>query len=127
MPLSNDGKNSALAGLTGGVPTNVITHLSLHSADPGAGGANEVSGGGYARIPVNAADWDIEAAIEGAELNNDKQFVTPALQPIHSVGMWTALSGGTYLGGDTATGDTAANGSGEFIVKAGSILRLLDS
>ena len=51
-------KNAALNGIT-------ITHASLHSAYPGVTGANEISGGSYARKAVT-----INGASGGQRLQN---------------------------------------------------------
>jgi hypothetical protein len=121
MPLSTFEKNALLEHMV----ANDISHISLHDDDP-AGGANEVSGGGYARLAVDETDWDAAAAGEIA-LSDDHQFATPALQPVHSVGLWDAGTGGNFLGSGAVTGDGAANSSGEYVAKAGSKIRLTDS
>ena len=51
--LTNDGSNDALEdGLLGN-----SVYVSLHSADPAQTGANELTGGAYARIVVAATGW----------------------------------------------------------------------
>lgn len=70
------------------------THISLHTGDPGTTGANPITG---ARRPVT---W-------GASTNGD---VTGTVATAHDIaagetvshwGIWTALTGGTFLYGGT--------------------------
>jgi hypothetical protein len=73
--------------------TTQATHISLHTADPSTTGANEVSGGSYARKAISfavasAGESDSDAVVTFAGM--------PACTVTH-VGLWTALSGGTYL------------------------------
>lgn len=126
MPLVNNGKNVGLKYLVGKAESLKVTHISLHSALPSASGSNEVSGGGYARLAVAAGEWD-DPTVGELVLNTDKQFATPASQAVHSIGLWSALSGGTFLGYGEPTGDAAANAAGEYIAKSGSKIRLTDS
>ncbi|MFW6090151.1 MAG: phage tail fiber protein [Gemmatimonadota bacterium] len=125
-PLVDNGKAVALNYLVGKTESLEVTHLALHSSDPGSSGANEVSGGGYSRVAVASGDWDAPSSGE-LELNTDKSFSTPADQTVHSIGLWSASSGGTFLGYGTPTGDSAANSEGEYDVKSGSKIRLTDS
>lgn len=74
--------------------TTQATHISLHTADPGTSGTNELSGGSYARqsIAFNAA------ASGQADNAATITFDGPASsQTVTHVGLWTAASGGTFL------------------------------
>jgi hypothetical protein len=75
-------KNGRLDGVT-------YTHVSLHTGHPGSTGANEVSGGTYARaaITVNAASGGIRALNAAANVPLDAATV-------RFLGFWNA---GTYL------------------------------
>jgi len=67
---------------------------SLHTGDPGATGANEVSGGDYERVPVS---WNSPA--DGQIVADDELvFAVPALNNDDAthVGLWD--SSGTWLG-----------------------------
>ena len=106
MAYSEAAINEALDGIT-------VDLISLHSGDPGAAGtANEVTGGGYARgaVTFNAAS--------GGErlLSADETFSTPASQSVTYFGFWEA-AGPTFKGSVAASGDTAANSAGEYVVK----------
>ena len=92
MPLSDAGRNAMLSGGLG----NTITHVSLHSGDPGTTGANELTGGSpaYAR---KAVTWNAAAA--GVRDNAAQMdFDIPLGTTVFHVGYWTAITAGTFLG-----------------------------
>jgi hypothetical protein len=74
----------------------LATHASLHTADPSATGANEVTGGSpaYAR---KAITWAASAAASKT-LSATVTFDVPATTVTHC-GTWSAISGGTFRGG----------------------------
>jgi hypothetical protein len=81
-------------------PTNI--YVSLHSADPGDTGANELSGGSYARVVMNV--WDVAAA-GASENTNVIAFATASgdwAQATH-FGLWDAITTGNFLGGAALT------------------------
>lgn len=79
MSFTVDALNIAADAVAG-----VITHASLHSADPGANGADELTGGSYARQTVTFA-----AAANGeASVNNAPMFDVPPSATIAYVGFW---------------------------------------
>jgi len=90
---STAAKNAMLNTLGG-----LVTHISLHSGDPGASGENELSGGSpaYARRPIA---W---SAADGGEIVGDStyQFNVPAGATVAHVGFWGAAEGGTFYGSD---------------------------
>ena|SRR5262245_24403040 len=73
-------------------------YASLHTASPSTTGANEVSGGSpaYARIPIV---WD-PASGQVLGLNAPLVFNVPASTTVAYVGIWSALTGGTFRGSD---------------------------
>jgi hypothetical protein len=95
MPLSLNARNR-LAGWLGGATVGLpITHLSLHSAIPDSTGSNEITGGtpAYARKAVTwAAVADSVLGMQGSVT-----FDVPATAVAY-VGLWTAVSGGTFMG-----------------------------
>lgn len=101
MPLSNNAKNAMLDELA-----TLAVYASLHTADPGATGANEVSGGSpaYAR---KAITWN---AASGGALDNNANpvFDVPASTTITHVGLWSAVSAGTFYGSFDITDETFA-------------------
>ena len=75
-------------------PTNL--YASLHTADPGTTGANEVAGGSYARQLCNS--WN---ASSGGNKTNSADILfsgMPAATVTH-VGLWDASSGVNFLDG----------------------------
>lgn len=98
MPFSVAARNTMLGSLS-------PAYVSLHTASPGDSGANEVSGGSYARV---ACSW---ASASGASraASNQPAVNVPAGTTITHVGYWTASSGGTFLGYDDVTAAAFTN------------------
>ena len=90
-----------MAGLTASGATDLLTgarttwtHLSLHTADPGAAGANEISGGAYARKSI---PWDAAPSAGRLDTQTDIVFDGPGTQvTVTHVGYWTAVTAGTF-------------------------------
>lgn len=96
-------ENTAIAAVF--VPSTTY-YLSLHSATPGQNGASEITGGSYARQALTFG-----AASGGSESSTNSQTFTnlPAeASGIPYFGIWSAASGGTYIGGGTTTGLTGS-------------------
>jgi hypothetical protein len=98
--------------------TALIGFLSLHTTDPGTTGANEVTGGSYARqaITFGAASGGTATSTNGQTFTN-----MPAEAGNLWIGTWTLVSGGTYeWGGATAavTGPIPAGASVVFAIGA---------
>jgi hypothetical protein len=124
MPYTNSSRHAMLDRLVGKTHTLVITQLSLHTADPGPTGANEVTGNGYARHTVGPSDFgNAGASTQGAILlAGDKLVAGPASSSVLFYGVWGA--GPTFMGSGSLTGDLAFNAAGELILKAGTSLDL---
>lgn len=106
------GLNPMLSGLAG-----VVGYVSLHTADPGATGTSEASGGSpaYAR---KAITWTSPSS--GAMSNTaDIVFDVPAGTYTH-VGYWSASSAGTYYGSRACTSQTFS-GQGTYTIAAGDL------
>ena len=91
MGLSTTAKNTALDAVT-------ITYVSLHTADPGDDGSNEVTGGSpaYAREAIT-----VDAASAGSRsASTQPTFDVPASTTVTHVGYWSAIAG-TYQGSAT--------------------------
>lgn len=103
--------NDAALVLAANAVDAAITHLQLYSAATNAGGTTNAVG---ARVAVNGAvdaDGDItwtNVAFTGLTAN----------QTIHSVGYWTASTGGTFYGSTALSGDLSANAAGEYTVSS---------
>jgi hypothetical protein len=75
-------------------PANI--YVSLHTGDPGLTGANEVTGGSYARVLCNS--WN---ASSGGNKTNSADILfsgMPAVTITHA-GVWDAASGVNFLDG----------------------------
>ena len=109
MPWQTEALNDAVGAAAG-----AITEASLHSSDPGTGGANEISGGD----PAYARQTPSFAAASGGEaaLSDHLDFSGPAAQAVSHIGYW---KGATFYVSDTLSGDSAFNSEGEFRVRSG--------
>lgn len=97
MGVNASGKNAALNALAA-----LITHVSLHTADPGGTGANEVTGGSYAR---KAVTWG--AASGGVvAMSNDPVFDVPAATGITHIGLAGHITNSTFYGDGDITDET---------------------
>lgn len=113
--FTNSAKNTMLNALTN-------LHLSLHTANPGATGASEVTGGGYARQPAT-----FSAAASGARnLSADRPFSVPAGATVAFVGYWDALTGGNFLGSHDVTDEPFGTAGTYTVTAAGTSLSILD-
>lgn len=93
-------------------------YLSLHTADPGLTGANQVTGGSYARQALA-----VDAAASKATQNTAAEAFTgmPAVTVTH-VGIWDAVSAGNFLwGGALAASKTIANAGDTFTIAIGDL------
>lgn len=91
MAYSTTAANQALDSLSGGT-TNVIAFVSLHTGAPAGTGANETSGGGYAR---QACTWN--AASSRSKTNSSSlSFTTTGAVAITNAGTSSASTAGTY-------------------------------
>ena len=97
MPYSTLGKNLMLDALS-------PEFASLHSADPGDNGANELAGGSpaYAR---KACTWN-PAAAGSKDNSNVPVFDVPAGATVLYVGFWSLVTGGVWKGAALVTLET---------------------
>jgi len=100
MTLSNyseDKVNDHLNGKTSfTMPSG--SHISLHNGDPGETGANELSGGSYARQSVAGAGWNASSGGLGDNVNAITFANLPA-DTVVGVGEWDASSSGNFIRG----------------------------
>jgi hypothetical protein len=102
MPLTAAGRTLAAAAFIQTMPPAPPTYLSLHTAPPGDGGLNEVTGGvpAYARKPLVL----VAGAPGQVQLSGSATFDVPALTDVLFVGMWDAITAGHFLGWLPAAG-----------------------
>ena len=110
MPLTDATLNSLGTHLSG-----LITHISTHTADPGSTGANPTAA---ARVAVT---WNVDAdgdLTPSATLNFTGGASNGACT---HWGGWSAITGGTFRGGGTLTGDQTFNAAGNYSITSLSI------
>lgn len=67
--------------------------LSMHTGNPGITGANEATGGGYARKQTT---WVADTTDDGVRTGSTVEFDVPAGTYTH-VGLWSASSAGAFV------------------------------
>lgn len=104
MPLLTNATENAM--IQAGIVPTTTYYMSLHTASPGNNGttaaANEVSGGSYARQAIVFG-----SAVAGVMSNTGSITFTSLPSETGGIpyfGLWTAASGGTYLGGGVVNG-----------------------
>lgn len=117
MSISNYLEDKILDKLLTNTDFTVTTvYVSLHDADPGETGANEVAGGSYARqtgtFSGSGGTFDNTADIDFTSM--------PAVTVTH-VGLWDASSGGNFLWGGALSASKAVGSGGTFRLSAGDL------
>lgn len=91
--------------------TNTGAYLSIHnSTGPGTSGTNEIaanSASGYTQATRPSITWPATVTNGVITSNNTQTFTMGASWSTGAIGyfgLWTASSGGTYLGGGTISG-----------------------
>jgi hypothetical protein len=112
MALTSGAFDAMLNGFT-----TLATHVSLHTDDPSTTGANEVTGGAYAR---ELADW---AAASGGTAVNDGAIVfdVPSSTTIKFLGYWSAGTAGTFYGSRALDADQTYATAGTYTIAAGNL------
>ena len=109
MPYAPDVAN-AMLDLLDAAAVKEATHLSLHTGDPGVTGASEVAGGSYTRQAITwAPAADGAKSITGAPV-----FQVPASTTVTHFGLWSAVSGGSWRGGDALPSPETFSGPGTY-------------
>ena len=95
MPISDGKANAVLEDIFGD------GYISLHTGDPGNNGANEVTGGSYARQDLST----LMAAAASRAITNDTiiQFTDMPAATVTHWGIWTAVTAGTFEWGAALT------------------------
>lgn len=106
MALSTFLRNALLDHYLGGSAyTQPTPKISLHTADPGITGANEVTGGSYVRkLPT------FSAAASGSKASSaDIDFTGMPACTVTHVGIWDATSAGNFLQGGALAASKVVN------------------
>ena len=93
-------------------------YVSLHTGDTSTTGANEVTGGTYARVAVT---WNSPSS--GSVTNSNALSINlPASTTASYFGVWSASSSGTYyIGGALSPSITTGTSAGVVTIAAGSL------
>lgn len=92
-------------------------YISLHTADPGETGINEVTGGSYAR---QSASFNVAAS--GATANSGVvDFISMPAVTVTHIGLWDAATGGNFLWGGALAASKTTNSGDTFRIPAGDI------
>lgn len=98
-------------------PTSVF--LSLHTANPGETGTNEVAGGSYIRLAITFGAATVGGGVATSNLTLD--FTSMPAATVTAVGLWDASTVGNFLwGGDLASSKTVNSGD-TFRVSSGNV------
>lgn len=95
MPLASAGETNVLGSLL------AARFVSLHTGAPGDSGVNEVVGGAYARQAATFANTGSNPTVAANTGILQYPTATGAWGTITHFGLWTAASGGTFLGWNT--------------------------
>lgn len=124
MPFTLLARSEALRKLVGETPAGIAcSHASLHTADPGSSGTSEVTGGSpaYAR---KALTWNTVGTDGVTELSADVVFDVPASTTVAYVGLFSAITGGTFMGSMAVSPNETFGAQGQFTLKAATSLTL---
>ena len=95
-------------------------YVTLHSSDPGANGAGEITAGGnaYARQVATAAFGAANA--KAVDSTADLTWTNMPSVTVSHVGIWTAETAGTFLGGGALTASKTVSAGDTFKIASGS-------
>ena len=99
----------------------VSTYMSLHDADPGTAGTTAELSGGSPAYARKAITW--AAASGGTKaISGTITFDVPAARGATHVGLWSAVTGGTFYGSDALSAPEASYSSqGQYVVNAATL------
>lgn len=92
-------------------------YVSLHTGDPGATGASEVTGGSYARQQVTLSSASGKASANTGALT----FTVMPAATITHVGIWTLVSGGAFEIGGALVAPKTTNAGDTFQLPVGDL------
>jgi hypothetical protein len=106
MAYTNAAKEAAALAITG-----LGTWISLHTADPGTTGTSEASGGGYTREQTTWTGGSSDGSVPGSQVTFDAAAATYTW-----IGIWSASSGGTFVGGIQLSSSVVLGATGQVLV-----------
>lgn len=123
MSISNYLEQAILNAVFNNTSLAIATpFVSLHTADPGETGANEVTGGSYARQSGSFG------AASGGAISSDAgvSFTGMPAATITHVGVWDASTAGNFLWGGALAASKTTNSGDTFTIATGDLDVTLD-
>lgn len=120
MPFTNDGKHFMLDALAA-----VVDEISLHTADPGATGANEVEADSDTAYVRKTPSWAASAGGEKA-LSGNLIFDVPAGTTVTHIGFWESGSDPVFHGSASLDSPEVFSGAGTLTLNTGTKLNIND-
>jgi len=117
MPIQDTLANAWLNTLRNVAAQYSAVYVSLHTDDPGTTGANEVSGGSYARQQLTLAAPSNKQTSNSAALTFSNM---PAVTVTH-IGLWTAATGGTFLWSGALTTARTLQAGDSLVIDVGNL------
>lgn len=108
MAFTNASKETGALAVTA-----LGSYVSLHTADPSTTGTGEATGGSpaYARKQTTWTGGTSDGSVVGSQVT----FDAPAGTFTH-VGVWTAATAGTFIGGFALSSSVALGAQGQILV-----------
>lgn len=108
MAFTNASKEAAADAVT-----DLGDYISLHTGDPSTTGANEATGGSpaYARKQTTWSAGASDGSITGSQVTFDVGAGTYT-----HIGVWTAATSGTFIGGFALSSSATLSGQGQVLV-----------
>lgn len=93
--------------------TSLGSYISLHTSDPGTTGTGEVTGGSpaYARKQTTWTGGAADGSVSGSQVTFDAPAGTFGF-----IGIWTAATGGTFVGGFALSASVTLGAQGQVLV-----------
>lgn len=106
MAYTNAAKEAAALAITA-----LGSYISLHTADPGTTGTSEATGGGYARKQTTWTGGATDGSVPGSQVTIDAAAATYT-----HMGIWSAVSAGTFVGGLPLSSSVVLGATGQVLV-----------
>jgi hypothetical protein len=108
MAIAVTATKNVLCNAYAGIGTSG-TYVSIHTASPGGTGANEASGGSYARV---ATTW---ASAANSQVSGSQVTINLPAGTYTYAGLWTAATGGVFID-QVAIASTTLGSAGTLLV-----------
>lgn len=122
MGMSNYYKQKLLDATYNATAYSVaVPYISLHTADPGTTGANEVTAGAYSYARKDASAAFPAAASGSISSNGDITWTNLPAVTITHIGVNDAASGANFLKGGALANSRTVEAGGSFTISSGNL------